>query len=94
MSRRKEVAMTIEQLNEASELRWAIVDLENRSEILDKAKVCVDKNALTYGFHEEDIELLPEEENTIDSIRETYLTILRTANERKLNELKTKFDAI
>lgn len=85
--------MTIEQLNEASELRWAIVDLERRSEILDKATVCVDKNRI-YGFEEDSIELLPEEQEAIESLRQAYLTILRTANERKLNELQTKFEAI
>ena len=86
--------MTIEQLKEASELRWAIVDLERRSEMLDKATVCVDKNRMAYGFEEDSVELLPEEQEAIESLRQAYLTILRTANERKLNELKTKFEAI
>lgn len=86
--------MTIEQLKEASELRWAIVDLERRSEMLDKATVCVDKNRLSYCFEEDSVELLPEEQEAIESLRQAYLTILRTANERKLNELKTKFEAI
>lgn len=68
--------------------------LKKRAEILDKAKVCVDKTALLYGFQEEDIELLPEEENTIERIREAYLTILRTANYRKLAELTAKFEEL
>ncbi len=86
--------MTIEQLNEASELRWAIAYLERRSEMLDKATVSVDKDRLPYAFDEESVELLPEEQEAIESLRQAYLTILRTANERKLNELKTKFEAI
>ena len=86
--------MTIEQLDEACELRWAIVDLEMRAEMLDKAIVCVDKTTAPYDFHENEIELLPEEQDVIESLRQAYLTILCTANERKLNELKTKFDAI
>lgn len=86
--------MAIEQLNEASELRWAIVSLERRSKMLDKATVCVDKNRMDYGFEEDGVELLPEEQEAIESLRNAYLTILRTANERKLNELKTKFEAI
>lgn len=86
--------MTIEQLKEASELRWAIDDLERKSAMLEKATVCVDYSKMLYGFHEEDIELLPEEENTIERIREAYLTILRTANYRKLAELTAKFEEL
>lgn len=91
---RKEVAMTIEQLKEASELRWAIDDLERKSAMLEKATVCVDNTKMDYGFSEEAIELLPEEQETIESIRQAYLTILRTANNRKLAELTTKFEEL
>lgn len=86
--------MTIEQLKEASELRWAIDDLERKSAMLEKATVCVDYTKMPYGFNEKEIELLPEEEYTIESIREAYLTILRTANNRKLTELTTKFEEL
>ena len=86
--------MTIEQLNEASELRWAIVDLERRSGMLDKATVCVDKHRLPYGFEEDSIELLPEEQEAIESLRHAYLTILRKANYRKLAELTAKFEEL
>lgn len=84
--------MTIELLNKGSDLRWSIVDLEHTAEMLDKANVCIDKNS---SFDLEDrIELLPEERETLESLRQAYLTILRTANSRKLDELKQQFDAL
>lgn len=84
--------MTIEQLNLASNLRWLIVDLERIAEKLNKGHIGIDKN--TYGLEEDSIELLPEEQEALESLRQAYLTILRTANSRKLDELKQQFDAI
>jgi hypothetical protein len=86
--------MTIEQLNSANSLRWSITDIERTSEILNKATVCIDKNKLAFGFNEDSIELLPEEQDELESLRQAYLTVLRTANNRKLGELKSQFDAI
>lgn len=85
--------MTIEQLNLAISLRREISNCELISERLDKAIVRIDTN-ISYGFEEREIELLPEEQEALESIRQAYLTILRTANNRKLDELKSQFDAI
>lgn len=84
--------MTIEQLNLASNLRWSIIDLERIAEKLNKVHVGIDNNI--YGLDEDSIELLPEEQEALESLRQTYLTILHTANSRKLEELKSQFDAI
>lgn len=89
---RKEATMTIEQLNLASNLRWSIIDLERIAEKLNKAHVGIDNNI--YGLDENSIELLPEEQEALESLRQAYLTILHTANSRKLEELKSQFDAI
>lgn len=85
--------MTIEQLNSALKLRSELIDCEYISKTLDKAIVRIDTN-ISYGFEECRIELLPEEQEALVSIRQAYLTILRTANNRKLDELKSQFDAI
>lgn len=43
---------------------------------------------------EDEIELLPEEQDALVSIREAYLEVLRTANNRKLSELKKEFEEL
>lgn len=85
--------MTTEQLNLAISLRREINNCELISERLDKVIVRIDTSNF-YGFEEREIELLPEEQEALVSLRQAYLTILHTANNRKLDELKSQFDAI
>lgn len=85
--------MTTERLNLAISLRREIDNCELIAQRLDKAIVRID-TSIFYGFEEREIELFPEEQETLESIRQAYLTILHTANTRKLDELKSQFDAI
>ena len=69
---------------------------ERISESLEKAVVRVDKNTLAkfYEQPEDEIELLPEEQDALVSMRGAYIEVLRTANNRKLAKLKKEFEEL
>ncbi len=87
--------MNLEKLDQAnllaSEIRYA-----ERYEIFlndEEVLVRIDRNR-HYGFEEEAIELTPEEEAKLKAIRKSYLAVLRTANSRKLEQLRKEFEKI
>ena len=82
--------MTEEQINQGCTLLQNIRRTERISENLENAVVRVDKTCLYYEQPEDVIELLPEELEALGSMREAYLEVLRTANNRKLNKLKKR----
>lgn len=69
---------------------------ERINESLTKTVVRVDNHTFDiYSAQPEDvIELLPEEQDALASMREAYLEVLRTANNRKLSKLKKEFDEL
>ena len=88
--------MTEEQMRQGQALMHNIWRAERVSESLEKAVVRVDKNTLAifYEQPEDEIELLPEEQETLVSMRGAYIEVLRTANNRKLSKLKKEFEEL
>lgn len=88
--------MTEEQLRQGHSLTQEIWRAERISEGLEKVVVRVDKHTsgVFYEQPEEEIELLPEEQDALASMREAYLEVLRTANNRKLSKLKKEFEEL
>ena len=84
--------MTKEQLQRANEVFWAINDKKYHARLLEKAQVVIKTDS--YDFSEEKLELMPEEQEALESLRQAYLTILRTANERKLKELSDELEKL
>lgn len=87
--------MNLEQLEKGNNLAYAIRNLEFYEKFLSDEELIIriDRNR-HYGFEEESIELLPEEEEALKSIREAYRNILLTANNRKLENLKKEFEQL
>lgn len=87
--------MNLEQLEKGNSLAYAIRNLEFYEKFLSDEELIIriDRNR-HYGFEEESIELLPEEEEALKSIREAYRNILLTANNRKLENLKKEFEQL
>lgn len=88
--------MTEEQLRKGNSLTQEISRAERVSGSLEKAVVRVDKNSLAifYEQPEDEIELLPEEQDALVSMREAYIEVLRKANNRKLSKLKKEFEEL
>ena len=88
--------MTEEQIRQGHALLNNIRSVERVSDGLEKAVVRVNKNASGWHYEqpEDEIELLPEEQDALVSLREAYIEVLRTANNRKLSELKQKFEEL
>ena len=84
--------MNLEQLEAGNRLASEIHYAKRYEEILsdEELLIQIDRNR-HYGFEEESIELLPEEKEALKSIREAYRTVLLTANNRKLEKLRTAF---
>lgn len=87
--------MNLEQLRKGQNLAYAISHLENYEVILNNENyfIRVDRN-VHYHLDEDSIELLPEEEEALKSIREAYRTVLLTANNRKLDNLRKEFEKL
>ncbi len=87
--------MNLEQLRKGQNLAYAISHLENYEVILNNENLIirVDRN-VHYHLDEDSIELLPEEEEALKSIREAYRTVLLTANNRKLDNLRKEFEKL
>ena len=87
--------MNLEQLRKGQNLSYAISHLENYEVILNNENLIirVDRN-VHYHLDEDSIELLPEEEEALKSIREAYRTVLLTANNRKLDNLRKEFEKL
>lgn len=87
--------MNLEQLESGNRLASEIRYAERYEQILSDEGLIIriDRNR-HYGFEEESIELLPEEEKALKSIREAYRTVLLTANNRKLENLKKEFEQL
>lgn len=88
--------MTEEQIRQGQALLNNIWRVERVSDSLEKAVVRVDRNTSGWCYEqpEVEIELLPEEQDALVSLREAYIEVLRTANNRKLSELKQKFEEL
>lgn len=86
--------MTEEQMRQGQTLMQNIWRAERISESLEKAIVRVDKSTSYYEYLEDEIELLPEEQEVLDSIRGAYIEVLRTANNRNLSKLKKEFEEL
>lgn len=88
--------MTEEQIHQGQALMQEIWKAERISKSLEKAVVGIDKNSsgIFYEAPEEEIELLPEEQEALASMREAYLEVLRSANNRKLNKAKKEFEEL
>ena len=87
--------MNLEQLENGNRLACEIRNAEFYESFLSDKELLIriDRNR-HYGFEEESIELLPEEEEALKSIREAYRTVLLTANNRKLENLKKEFEQL
>ena len=87
--------MNLEQLRKGQNLAYAISHLENYEVILNNENLIirVDRN-VHYHLDEDSIELLTEEEEALKSIREAYRTVLLTANNRKLDNLRKEFEKL
>lgn len=87
--------MNLELLEKGNRLASEIRHLEFYEKFLSDEELIirVDRNR-HYGFEEESIELLPEEEEALKSIREAYRTILLTANNRKLEQARSEFEKL
>lgn len=96
MSRRKETAMTEEQLRQGHSVIQAIWKHERVNKALKKAKVGILRDAIHWSIEADDLEnapwLLPEEQEALNALREGYIAIISTANERELNRLKKEFE--
>ena len=88
--------MTEEQMRQGQALLNSIWRVERISDGLEKAVVRVDKNisGMYYEQPEDEIELLPEEQDALASMSEAYLEVLRTAYNRKLSKLKKEFEEL
>lgn len=86
--------MTEEQLRNGHSTLQAIWRLEKINEALKKAVVRVDRASTGMYINqiEYDIELLPEEQETLNSLQDAYLEVLRTANTRNLTRVKKEFE--
>lgn len=91
---KKITTMTNEQLELANKLKWEIIDCERTSGMLNKMTVCINDSFQERHGIEEEIELTPEEKEALESLRRAYLTVLHTANNRKLSKLRTQFEAV
>ena len=87
--------MNLEILEKGNILASNIRNLEYYEKFLSSEELIIriDRNR-HYGFEEESIELLREEEEALKSIREAYRNILLTANNRKLEQLRAEFDKL
>ena len=76
--------MNLEQLRKGQDLASVISHLEEYEVILNNANLAIGVDrSIHYNLDEERIELIPEEEEALKSIREAYRTVLLTANTRK-----------
>ncbi len=87
--------MNQEQLDKGIELARGIAFFERNDKLLsdDNIEVRIDRSRC-YPFQEDSIELLPEEEEALQALRTSYITILRTANNRKLEQLHKEFEEL
>ena len=86
--------MNLEQLRKGQDLACAISHLEKYEAILNNEDLTVRiDRSVHYNLDEESIELMPEEKETLKSIREAYRTVLLTANHRKEN-LRKEFEKL
>lgn len=88
--------MTEEKIHQGQALMQEIWKAERISNGLEKAVVGIDRNAsgIFYEPPEDEIELLPEEQEALASMREAYLEVLRSANNRKLNKVRKEFEEL
>lgn len=88
--------MTEEQIRQGQTLMQEIWKAERMSKSLENAVVGIDKNSsgIFYEPPEDEIELLPEEQEALASMREAYLEVLRSANNRKLNKVRKEFEEL
>ena len=87
--------MNLEQLRKGQNLAFAINNFERYDAILkdEDLTVRIDRS-VHYNIDEESIELMPEEEEALKSIREAYRMVLLTANNRKLENLRKEFEKL
>lgn len=87
--------MNQEQLDIGIELARGIAFFERNDKLLsdENVEVRIDRSRC-YPFQEDSIELLPEEEEALQALRESYIAILRTANNRKLKQLRKEFEEL
>ena len=87
--------MNLEQLRKGQDLAYAISHLEEYEEILNLENLAIRiDRSIPYALDEDRIELLPEEEEALESIRDAYRTVLLTANNRKLDNLRKEFEKL
>ncbi len=88
--------MNLEQLKKGCDLANDIQLAKRHEEFLKNEDLIIGINTdnCLYGFREKDIELLPEEEEALQSIREAYRTVLLTAVNRKHQQLRKEFEQL
>ncbi len=88
--------MTEEKLRQEHSVIQAIWQHERVNEALKKAKVGIERSSAGFYVEASELEdapwLLPEEQEALNALREAYIAIISTANERELNRLKKEFE--
>ncbi len=90
--------MTEETLQKGNDLRVQIGNYQGIAETLESPNIIIQIDRKTtkryYQQPEDDIELTDQEKEALESLRHAYLEILRSACQRRIQNLTTEFEKL